>query len=266
MVRYLISNWLLIDPLLAILFLSVIGSIAGLAGGLIFFVEKTWARKLTEVAVPFAAGILISVSLLHILPEAFQEAGKVVYLLVLLSLLGSFLFEQYLANLHHHEERENTLKKSSAALVIVGDTIHNFIDGVAIASAYLTDPVFGLVVTLATFLHETPHEIGDFGILIALGWTKTRTFWMNFLSALATFPGALLVFFWMRDAHEKVGWLLAISAGIFLYLGATDFLPTLSEKHTRSGKQDQSISNKKIWFLLFGVLIMYLLTFITPEH
>ena len=107
------------------------------------------------------------------------------------------------------------------SLVIFGDTIHNFIDGVAIAAAYLTDPSFGVVVALATFLHETPHEIGDFGILVSAGWSRGKTFMANLFSALATFPGAMFVYFFAQGAHEKVGILLSVSAGIFLFLGAS---------------------------------------------
>ena len=150
--------------------------------------------------------------------------------------------------------------KASAPLVVFGDTIHNFIDGVAIASAYLIDPYFGLVVTLSTFLHETPHEIGDFGVLMSAGWSRSKTFIANLFSATATFPGALLVFFLLRDAHDKIGILLAISAGIFLYLGASDFLPEV-------GEEEKGVATwKKLSLLVIGVLLMYVLSIISPAH
>jgi zinc and cadmium transporter len=248
------------NPLVSILLLATLGSVAGLIGGVVFLFKKEWARSLSRYAVPFAAGVLLSVSILHLLPEAVHEAGEIAYPIILIALLFSFFFEQYFAHLHHHEDRKQTLTKASAPLVIFGDTIHNFIDGVAIASAYLVDPSFGLIVTLATFLHETPHEIGDFGVLMSVGWSRKKTFMANFFSALATFPGALLVFFFMRDAHDKIGALLAFSAGIFLYLGASDFLPEV-------GEEERGISTgKKMALLVFGVVIMYLLSYISPEH
>jgi zinc and cadmium transporter len=246
--------------LLNILGLSFIGSIAGLIGGLVFLVQKDWARSLSKYAVPFAAGVLLSVSILHLLPEAADEFGEKTYLVVLLALIGSFLFEQFFAQLHHHEHRKGTQLKATIPLVVVGDTIHNFIDGVAIAASYLINPAFGLVVALATFLHETPHEIGDFGILISRGLSKGRTFAINFMSALATFPGALLVYFFIPDGHERIGFLLAISAGVFLFLGASDFLPEVGEK------EERGVVIKEIALLLIGVFLMYLLTGITPEH
>jgi zinc and cadmium transporter len=249
------------SQLAAILVLAFVGSIAGLIGGVVFLVKENWAKALCHYAVPFAAGVLLSVSLLHLLPEAVREVGEVGYLYVLVALLLSFFFEQFFAQLHHHEHRRATMvKASSVPLVIFGDTIHNFIDGVAIAAAYLVDPYFGLVVTLATFLHETPHEIGDFGVLMSAGWTKGKAFIANFFSALATFPGALLVFFFMQEAHEKIGVLLAISAGVFLYLGASDFLPEV-------GEEEKGVPAwKKFGLLVLGVVIMYVLALVTPEY
>lgn len=248
------------DPLIAILLLSFVGSMAGLVGGVIFLLKKEWARTLCKYAVPFAAGVLLSVSLLHLLPEAVHLTGEKAYFIVLIALLSSFFFEQYFAHLHHHEDRKHTLTKASAPLVVFGDTIHNFIDGVAIASAYLIDPYFGLVVTLSTFLHETPHEIGDFGVLMSAGWSRSKTFMANLFSATATFPGALLVFFFLRDAHDKIGILLAFSAGIFLYLGASDFLPEVGEE------ENGAIKWKKFALLVIGVLLMYALSIISPAH
>lgn len=246
------------SSLVAILILAFVGSIAGLIGGVIFLLKESWAKALCHSAVPFAAGVLLSVSLLHLIPESVSKIGEKGYVYVLAALLFSFFFEQYFAQLHHHEHRRGTMLKASVPLVLFGDTIHNFIDGVAIAAAYLTQPYFGFVVTLATFLHETPHEIGDFGILISAGWSKKKTFLANLFSALATFPGALLVLLLMQEADEIIGILLAISAGVFLYLGASDFLPEV-------GEEEKDIKSwKKFTLLVSGVLIMYVLTLITP--
>lgn len=247
-------------PLLAILILAFIGSIAGLIGGVVFLLKKEWARILSRHAVPFAAGVLLSVSLLHLLPEAVHGVGERAYLIVLVALLASFFFEEYFAHLHHHEDRHRTMLKTSIPLVILGDTIHNFIDGVAIAAAYLTNPFFGVIIALSSFLHETPHEIADFGILMSAGWSRTKTFIANLFSAAATFPGALFVFFFMQDGQEKIGVLLAISTGLFLYLGASDFLPEV-------GEEERGIPAwKKFGLLLVGVGIMYVLTLVSPKH
>ncbi|KKS77723.1 MAG: Zinc/iron permease [Candidatus Woesebacteria bacterium GW2011_GWB1_43_14] len=236
--------------LVEILLLTALGSIAGLIGGVFFLVKNSWARALSHNAVPFAAGVLLSVSIINLIPEASELAGDIAFTVVLVSFIASFLFEQFFCHLHHHEGRRNDLE-SAIPLVIVGDTIHNVIDGIAIASSYLIEPKFGLVVALATFLHETPHEIGDFGILIKAGYTKQRTFLINLFSALATFPGALLVYFYFKDTPDKIGIFLAISAGIFLYLGASDFLPQVEEDSRIPGI-------RKYFLVILGALVMYL--------
>ncbi len=244
--------------LLELLVLAFIGSVAGLIGGVIFLIKDNWARALSDNAVPLAAGVLLSVSLLDLLPEATEKIGNTAFVYVLTALLVSFFFELYFANLHHHEQRRETMRKTSIPLVIFGDTIHNFIDGIAIGAAFITNPSFGLVIAFATFLHETPHEIGDFGILISSGWSRSKTFMANLLSASATFPGALLVYFGFQGADKQIGALLAISAGVFLYLGATDFLPELGEER---GKQ----AWKKFLLLVSGAIIIYVVTAIVPK-
>lgn len=248
------------SSLLELLVLTFVGSVAGLIGGIVFLLKEKWAERLCRFAVPFAAGVLLSTSLLHLLPESVGKVGNDAFLCVLVALLSSFFFEQYCAQLHHHKHQYSSKLASSVPLVLLGDTVHNFIDGVAIASAFLVEPRFGLVVALASFLHETPHEIGDFGVLVAAGYSRGKTFTVNFLSALATFPGALMVFYLMRDAEEKIGLLLAISAGVFLYLGASDFLPEVGEK------EDGVAAWKRFLPLVLGAAVMYSLTLVVPEH
>ena len=135
-----------INPLVDVLVLAAIGSIAGLIGGVIFLVKKDWARVLCKYAISFAAGVLLSVSLLHLIPEAQHQIGYNAFVIVLASFLFAFFFEEFFAHLHHHEEKEHTLRKSTVPLVIFGDTIHNFIDGVAIAAAYLVNPPLNVAI------------------------------------------------------------------------------------------------------------------------
>ena len=247
------------QPLAAILILSFIGSIAGLVGGVLFLLKESWAKVLCRYAIPLASGVLLSVSIIQLLPEAVREIGDSAYVIVLISLLASFFFEEFFAHLHHHEGKRHTKSRASVPLVLLGDTIHNFIDGVAIASAFLVDPYFGIVVALATFFHETPHEIADFGILLSAGWSKKRALLANFLSATATFPGALWVYFSLQKGTINLGFLLAVAAGIFLYLGASDFLPEV-------GEEERGVAAwKKFSFLIFGVAVMYFLTYLAPE-
>lgn len=248
------------NPAINLLLLSLLGSVAGLIGGVIFILKKSWAETLSAFAVPFAAGILLAVSFLHLLPETINSLGQKGYVIVLISFLGSFLFEKYFALMHHHEGHEGEGKKSSIPLVLFGDTIHNFIDGVAIAASFLISPNLGFVVALSTFLHETPHEIGDFGVLISRGWSRAKAFWANFYSALTTIPGAFLVYYFFPDVtSENLAVVLAVACGIFLYLGASDFLPEIGEKDT---KRNTLI---KVILVIVGVIVMYTLSTLLPE-
>jgi zinc and cadmium transporter len=247
------------NSVIVLLALAILGSVAGLIGGVIFLIKREWAKVLSIYAVPFAAGVLLSVSVLHLIPEVSDEIGHIGFLYVLMAFLASFVFEKYFASLHHHENHAGTLQKATITLILLGDTIHNFIDGVAIAAAYITNPVFGCIVALSTFLHETPHEIGDFGVLISRGWSGKKTFMANLFSSMATIPGALMVYYFFPEgAADKIAVLLAISAGVFLYLGASDFLPEIGENDSRKR------TFIKVALVIIGVIIMYSLSFIVP--
>ena len=248
------------NSVLNLFLLSLLGSVAGLVGGVVFLVKKSWAQTLSTYAVPFAAGVLLSVSMLHLIPEATEGLGEIGFLYVLIAFLGSFIFEKYFALMHHHEGHEGEGKKSSIPLVLFGDTIHNLIDGVAIGAAFVVSPNLGLVVALSTFLHETPHEIGDFGVLISRGWTRKKAFLANFFSALTTIPGAFIVYYFVPGIdHESLGVVLAVAAGIFLYLGASDFLPEIGENDTKKRTFIKAL------LVVVGVFVMYGLSFILPE-
>ena len=208
-----------------LLLLALLGSMVALIGGVVFLFNKSLSKTLAVNSVPFAAGVLITVSVLGLLPEALEMAGEKVFLIVLSSFFGAYFFEKIFFGIHHHEDHQHGKDyKSSVPLVIFGDTIHNLIDGVAIAASYLVSPGLGLVTAISTLLHEVPHEIGDFGILLKAGWRRRNILIVNALSASATIVGASLVYF-SSFGDELVGSLLALSAGVFLYLGASDFLP-----------------------------------------
>lgn len=235
--------------------LSLLGSVAGLAGGAVFFISKKFSGMLASVAIPLAAGVLLALTFLELLPESIELLGENTYLLLLVVFVGFFLVERFLFFLHHHEGH---MHESAVPLVLFGDTIHNFLDGAAIAAAFLVSPGLGLVVALATFLHETPHEIADFGILLSAGYSRAKAFWTNFFSALATIPGAFLTYYFSAVIENLEAYLLTVAAGLFLYIAATDFLPEVGHEH---GK----FSLKEVFFLLVGVGIMIGVGFAFPE-
>lgn len=243
---------------LNIILLSILGGVIALVGGVVFLYKESWSKLLSSYSVPFAAGVLLTVSLISLLPESVHMSGEKAYLIVLVTFLLAYLFENLFFSLHHHDESYHGHKsiRKSIPLVIVGDTIHNFIDGVAIASSYLVSPGLGLITAISTLLHEIPHEIGDFGILLQSGWGRQKTFMVNLISSLATIFGALLVIY-VVDTPNVIGYLMAVAAGLFLYLGASDFLPHI---------HDGEISPKKaIASLLIGSTLMLAVITLVPH-
>jgi len=245
------------NNLLQLLLLSLLGSIVALIGGVIFLYHKKWSQILERNSVPFAAGVLLTVTLVGLFPEAVELIGESTYTIVLITFITTYTFEQLFFAIHHHEHKEHDHEhKSSVIFVIAGDTIHNLIDGIAIGASFFVAPGLGLITAISTFLHEVPHEIGDFGILLHAGWEKKKIILVNVISAAITIVGAFSVITFAEN-ETMIGTLLSVSAGIFLYLGASDFLP-----HIGNGKER---SLKALWPLLIGALVMFTTLMLVPD-
>lgn len=247
------------NEFLQLFLLSLLGSVVALGGGALFLYSARLSKILEKNAIPYAAGILITLALGGLIPEAIEFLGRDALLIVLAAFFGSYFFEQLFFDFHHHHDHHHHGEKnikSSVPMVLLGDTIHNFIDGVTIGVSFIVSPAFGLVTAVSTLLHEIPHEIGDFGILLKAGWQKKHVLLVNLLSALATVVGAFLTVYFVQD-DAIIGVALAISAGIFLYLGAIDFLPNAT-----SGFKNRFIGSLP---LLLGVLSMLMLLLYAPH-
>lgn len=236
--------------------LALLGSVIALVGGVVFLFSRPLSQTLEKYSIPFAAGVLITVSMLGLLPEAVDALGEDAFLISLIAFLLAFLLDHAIVHLHHHTHKEHRETESSVPLVILGDTIHNFIDGVAIAASFMVAPGLGLITALSTLLHEVPHEIGDFGILLRAKWKRKDILIVNIISASVTIVGAFFVYFF-ASGEGSIGILLAVSAGLFLYLGASDFLPQVGE--------DKKGLMKNIVPLIAGVSIM-LITLMAVPH
>lgn len=238
---------------------ALLGSIIALFGGVVFLFNRKLSSVLEKYSVPFAAGVLVTVSLLGLIPEAEHEIGEISHWIVLGSFLGVYLFEHIFFGIHHHGDGDDhhQIKDSSVGLVIFGDTIHNFIDGVAIGASFMINPNLGLITAFSTFLHEVPHEIGDFGILLKAGWKNTKILIINIISSLMTIVGAFVVYMF-NQSDVLNGSLMAVSAGVFLYLGASDFLPKIREQKLHK--------LKSILPLILGSLIIVLTLLLVPHN
>ena len=242
-----------------ILLLSLLGSIMGLVGGIVLLYNKKVSSTLENYSIPFAAGVLITVAIVGLLPESIEMAGEGVLMIVLISFFGAYLFEHLFFSLHHHDdkhEHHHHNYKASVPLVIFGDTIHNFIDGFAIGASFIAAPGLGLITAFSTFLHEVPHEIGDFGILYKAGWKKINIVIVNIISAAVTILAAFLSLSFAGN-ESLLGSLLAVSAGVFLYLGTVDFLP-----HALGSFKSKP---KGVIALIAGIVIMILTLMLVPH-
>lgn len=242
------NEWILL------LVAAVFGSVISLAGGVYLLYGKWGVEKLQRVSVPFAAGALLAAAFVDLLPEAMEGSDvHVISLVVLASFLVFFLLERSLSWFHHHhvhEQHGNPRSRRNSSLIVIGDTLHNFIDGLAIGASFLVSPATGIVTTIAITAHEIPQEIGDFGLLLAKGMKRRNVVLANLLSALATIVGAVLVFGLGGSLPVSQPLLLAVTAGFFIYIAASDIIPTIHAEPSRRAANLQAV------VLILGVVFV----------
>lgn len=219
------TNWLLLIGA------ATAGSLVSLIGGFLLISRQLDIRRVQLVAVPFAAGALLAAAFFDLIPEAFElgESAESTAGIMLLGFMIFFVLERTLGWFHHHHEHETPTvqRRSAQSLIVIGDILHNAIDGLVIGAAFLVDPVVGIVTTAAVAAHEIPQELGDFGVLLSLGMPKRRVIVVNLLSAVATVVTASLVFAFGDAVASLEAGLLAFTAGLFIYIAASDLIPTI---------------------------------------
>lgn len=215
--------------------IAVIGiSLVSLIGLFTLSLREGAVRRILFLLVALAAGALLGDAFIHLIPEAFEEAGTTnVALLVLAGILSFFLLEKVLHWHHAHGPEETSPEHARihpvGNLVIISDGIHNLVDGIAIGAAFLVSPEIGIATTLAIALHEIPQEIGDFGLLLHAGFSRGKALLMNFFSALTAFAGLVLAFV-VGEMHEAfVPLIAAFAAGNFIYIAVADLLPEVQK-------------------------------------
>lgn len=237
--------------ILLVLIAATIGSLFSLLGGLYLLYGGRGAAWMQRYTVPFAAGALLAASFLDLLPEALHHDGSTSVLSwVLGGILLFFILERGLRWFHHHHSHDGDNTKGNSYLIIFGDTIHNFLDGLAIGAAFLVSPATGIVATLAIAAHEIPQEIGDFGLLLSKGMAKRKILIVNIISAAATIVAALGIFILGTSVSLPIDALLAVTAGFFIYIAVSDIIPTIhAEKNARS-------ANIQTIVLIIGVVLV----------
>ena len=199
--------------------------------------------KMVHSMVSVSVGILLATALLHSLPEAFTMPGvnpQLLFATLLAGLLGFFLLEKIalLRHSHHHEGdghdhhhgHDAEVAGRSGWMILVGDGLHNFVDGVLIAAAFMADYQVGIFTAIAIIAHEIPQEIGDFIVLLNAGFTRTRALMYNLICGLSAVVGGVLAYFFLERAHAAMPYLLVIAASSFIYIAVSDLIPQMHRR------------------------------------
>ena len=240
-------------------FISVIVvSLISLVGVLTLALNIDRLKKILIFFVSFSAGALLGGAFLHLLPEAIEEVRYCPRLAFLL-ISGIFIFfvlEKYVHWRHCHEPECLEHPHHLGKMNLIGDGLHNLIDGLIIAGSYLVSIPLGLATTIAIIFHEIPQEIGDFGVLLHSGFSKAKAIVFNLLSASLAILGVVIGLILGQSISSFTAYILPIAAAGFLYIATADLIPELHKETKASKSIIQLIS------FIVGIIVMYLLTMI----
>ncbi len=254
-----------------ILFTLLGGVLSVVAASLFLLLPEKHHPNVLPHGVSFATGALLSVAFWDLLPGAVAATGiegvQGLFLVVLLGILAFFLLEKLLLWRHSHGDdyaghasAEAHLLQPAGMLIVLGDGIHNFVDGVLIAAAFLVDIHLGIVTSLAVAAHEIPQEVGDFAVLLQSGYSKLKAFVYNVVSSLATVVGGVLAYFGLEQLHGALAYFLAVAASSFIYVAVADLIPNL-HRQTDAGAIVQQMA-----LIVAGVLLIGGLDSLVHKH
>jgi len=236
----------------------VLVSMVSLVGALTLAIKEKFLKKVLIFFVAFSTGALIGDSFIHLLPEAVEKNGfsTSISLSIFLGILVFFILEKILRWRHCHEIDCGDHSGRLGTMNLVGDAVHNFLDGVLIAVSYLVSIPLGIATTVAVVLHEIPQELGDFGVLIHSGFTKKKAILFNFLSASAAIAGSFIALVLGQRMQSFSELMVPFAAGGFIYIAMSDLIPEL---HKESEWQK---SLQQLLFIIFGVAVMFSLIYL----
>lgn len=240
-----------------VVFTALGGVLSVLAAAGFLLLPATVRTRLLAPLVSFAIGTMLGATFVGILPNALKAPGVTephnIMITVLLGLLVFFLLEKMVIWRHCHTDEceahsgdthvldvEHAHRLATGNLILIGDSIHNMVDGVLIAAAFLTDVQLGIVTSIAVIAHEIPQEVGDFAILLNSGFSRARALAYNMLASLTTVVGGVAAYFSLSLAQQAVPYVLAIAASSFIYIAVADLIPGL-HKRTELGATAQQI-------------------------
>ena len=263
-----------------ILFTALGGVLSVLAAAVFLLLPERHQKQVLPHGISFAIGALLTGAFCGLIPHAFEavpaEDMSALSATILAGILGFFVLEKLLVwrhchshaceahgeeshDHHHHDGHEHhqsiqpNAHRPAGMFIILGDSIHNFVDGVLIGAAFLTDVQLGIVTSLAVAAHEIPQEVGDFAILLHSGYKRGEALFYNILASLSTVVGGVLAYFSLGDLHHILPYFLALAASSFIYIAVADLIPSLHQK------TDSKTSLQQIGFILAGVVLILMM-------
>ncbi|MEI6420116.1 MAG: ZIP family metal transporter [bacterium] len=240
----------------------ILVSLLSLLGVIFLFLKDRWLKKAVFVLISLSVGSLFGDVFIHLLPEAFKTTSPIfVSSGILMGIIIFFVLEKFIhwrhshgddvvESFHEHEGEHCEKVEPVGYVVLLGDGVHNFIDGVIIAASFMASWEVGLATTIAVVLHEIPQELGHFAVLIHSGFSKTKALLYNFYSALTAVLGAVLTLIFTNGVQTSIPYLLALAAGGFVYIAGSDLVPQL---HKKTGAKESVI---QLISILVGVGLM----------
>lgn len=246
------------NPEIATILSVLIVSLISLVGIFFVFLKRKTLDKLLIFLVSLAAGSLLGGAFLHLIPEIIEGTGFSLNIafFILGGIILFFIIENVIHWRHCHIQTCNEHQHHLGPMNLIGDGVHNFIDGLIIATSYFVSFPVGIATTLAVIIHEIPQEIGDFGVLLYAGYSKKKALLFNFLSALISVIGAVVGIILAEKSNIFIYIIMPLAAGGFLYIAGSDLIPEIHKN------QKKVFSFRNLAGILIGILIMYGLTFL----
>lgn len=228
----------------------LIVSIISLAGVFTFGIKEKKLQKILAYIIAFAAGTLLGDAFIHLIPEIVEDKGFTLLIssYILIGIVSSFSIEKFVHWRHCHHPTSKEHPHPLTTMNLVGDSVHNFLDGIIIAASYIVSIPVGIATTIAVALHEIPQEISEYGVLIYGGYTRKKALLANFLIALTAVLGS--VFTLIFTTNELITFLIPFAAGSFIYIATADLIPELHKQV----KFKQSLV--QLVLFIMGILVM----------
>lgn len=239
--------------LLWIILATLVVSAVSLVGVLTLGMQEKKLKKILMILIALSAGVLIGSAFLDLIPEAIHNnSGSFIFIYVLVG-FGLFFFIEKVLHWRHCHDRDCKVH-SFAYMSMIGDSVHNFIDGMIIAASFVVNIPLGFVTTVAVTLHEIPQEIGDFAILVHGGYKKNKALLLNFMTALTAVAGGIIGYYLASFASASIDFLIPFAAGGFIYIAASDLIPEL--------RKENDFKKLLINFgvFLLGIVLVYSMT------